>query len=270
MSFIEKVLPLCQNPIMPITKNQDFLSIGSYLGYLLSALALSGCLAVAAISALHSSFFLARTTESSRFFYTTWIGSFFFLSGAFLLSLFLSQTKSRKKGMQILRTLSLQKPIRMSDNWSTRMESVFWILLFLIISWLNDFLTHTLPGEIGEMLRLETQNYQNLFLRISTAPNFFPRAFISIGIATGLAEELFFRGALQTSLEEHLGISSQCSMMIVALLFTIVHLNLSGFLPILCMALLLGRLRQKSQSVLPGAVVHIAYNTLVILYNCYA
>jgi len=84
-----------------------------------------------------------------------------------------------------------------------------------------------------------------------------------IAVVPAFVEEIAFRGMLQGRLNALLGLRS--GMLLTALLFALCHFA-PAVLPIhFGLGLYLGWLRQRSGSILPGMLLHCAYNSLVLL-----
>lgn len=85
-----------------------------------------------------------------------------------------------------------------------------------------------------------------------------------VGVVTGIAEELFFRGALQTVF---LGMMRRPATAIVisAFVFSLLHMQFYGFAPRFLMGMLFGYICWKSCSVMTSAVAHMLNNSLVVL-----
>lgn len=94
-----------------------------------------------------------------------------------------------------------------------------------------------------------------------------------LGLLPAVLEELFFRGYLLGALR---GEGKEGRAVVVsALLFALFHLLVTDslaverLLPSLLLGLLLGWLAVRSDSVLPGMVLHAAHNSLVVLLGYY-
>ncbi len=74
-------------------------------------------------------------------------------------------------------------------------------------------------------------------------------------------EELVFRGWLQPLLSSAVG--SARGLVVVAVAFTVIH-DHGVWLPILVLAILLGVLRERTQSLWPCIAVHIVHNSLQV------
>lgn len=80
-------------------------------------------------------------------------------------------------------------------------------------------------------------------------------------------EEIAFRGLLQGQLSRAVG--PREALIMTAVLFAVIHVSvLSGFY-LLLVGILLGFLRQRSNSLVPGMVVHFVHNlTVVVVEHC--
>lgn len=85
-----------------------------------------------------------------------------------------------------------------------------------------------------------------------------------IGVLTGLAEELFFRGALQRSLTAYAPMK-QWSVWIGAVIFSAVHLQFFGFFPRLLLGAFFGYMLYSTGSIWPGVFAHALNNSLVVM-----
>lgn len=85
-----------------------------------------------------------------------------------------------------------------------------------------------------------------------------------VGVVTGIAEELFFRGALQSVLMGMLR-SPVAAIVLSAFVFSLLHMQFYGFAPRFLMGMLFGYICWKSGSVMTSAAAHILNNSLVVL-----
>lgn len=85
-----------------------------------------------------------------------------------------------------------------------------------------------------------------------------------VGVVTGIAEELFFRGALQSVFMGMMR-SPVAAIVLSAFVFSLLHMQFYGFAPRLLMGMLFGYICWKSGSVMTSAVAHILNNSLVVL-----
>jgi hypothetical protein len=93
--------------------------------------------------------------------------------------------------------------------------------------------------------------------------------FLYFIIGTPIQEEVIFRGLLQTTLEQQLGvsfpitgISISSAVLIIAVLFALIHLAVGVLTAIAAfiLGLLAGELRRRSSSLLPAIVLHAIFN----------
>ena len=89
-------------------------------------------------------------------------------------------------------------------------------------------------------------------------------AILIVGILTGIAEELFFRGALQRLLMSKLG-NKHLAIWSAAFIFSAVHLQFFGFVPRLLMGAYFGYLVVWSGSLRLSMFAHALNNSLVAL-----
>jgi hypothetical protein len=135
--------------------------------------------------------------------------------------------------------------------------------LFVPLGWglqqLSAFLMQHLP--LLQLKAVEQETVQTL--RLASSP--FQR--ITLGVVTVLiapvGEELLFRGVLYTWIRQtgFTGLALWTS----SILFAVVHFNLATFLPLLCLALLLGWLYERSGNLLTSIVAHAMFNALNFL-----
>ena len=90
-----------------------------------------------------------------------------------------------------------------------------------------------------------------------------PWGYVAVGILAPLTEEVVFRGAILRTL---LGMMSKrnhwVAIMISAAIFGVVHANLAQFVNALLMGLLLGWMYYRTQSLVPGILLHWVNNTM--------
>lgn len=88
----------------------------------------------------------------------------------------------------------------------------------------------------------------------------FPRLtmFLLIALIPAFSEELAYRGIIQSGLLRIL--PTRQALVITALLFAIIHMSLISFIWLLPFALFLGWIRQKTQTIWYGIVVHFFFN----------
>ena len=93
-----------------------------------------------------------------------------------------------------------------------------------------------------------------------------PWGYVAIGILAPLAEEIVFRGAILRTL---LGMMSKknhwVAIMVSAAIFGAVHGNAAQFVDALLMGLFLGWMYYRTQSLIPGILMHWVNNTMAYI-----
>jgi membrane protease YdiL (CAAX protease family) len=87
-------------------------------------------------------------------------------------------------------------------------------------------------------------------------------AFLFLSVTPGFFEELAFRGFIQTKLEGVMG--SKESLVVQAAMFSVLHLEPNWFATSFVFGLALGWLRRVTGSLVPGMIIHAAWNAMVI------
>jgi len=113
-----------------------------------------------------------------------------------------------------------------------------WIQSLPYPDWYNE-ITTTFESDIVEMFKIDTF-YKFIVL------------FLAVVVFAAICEEMFFRGFIQQSFENRL--SSVWAIFWTALMFSILH-PLS-FLPILLLALVIGIISWRSNSIIPTIIIH--------------
>lgn len=85
-----------------------------------------------------------------------------------------------------------------------------------------------------------------------------------IGIFTGTAEEMFFRGGIQRMMQKS-GLSAAWSIWLAALIFSAVHMQFYGFIPRLLLGAMFGYVYWQSGSIWISASMHALNNSLVVV-----
>lgn len=86
-----------------------------------------------------------------------------------------------------------------------------------------------------------------------------------IGVLTGFAEEIFFRGALQRILQN--GLNRHYAVWISAAVFSFIHFQFFGFVPRLLLGALFGYIFLWSGSIVPSSIAHATNNSLVVIFT---
>ena len=82
-------------------------------------------------------------------------------------------------------------------------------------------------------------------------------------IGAGILEEMLFRGFLQQGFERSMEVTS--GVVLCSLVFAFVHMNPWATMQILIIGVLLGVMAWKSNSMIPGAILHAVNNGLAVL-----
>lgn len=116
---------------------------------------------------------------------------------------------------------------------------------------------------LEELMKLELpKQLGNLFSGIMKQP----LGYVAIGILAPLAEEIVFRGAILRRLLSVLGDKKHwVAILISALLFGAVHANLAQFVHAALLGLLLGWMYYRTDSIVPGVVLHWVNNTVAYI-----
>lgn len=135
--------------------------------------------------------------------------------------------------------------------------------IYLLLSWGNEALVSVWPeGWGGAWLRNWSKVSQEAQATLIEGANLWV-LFLTVGVLTPIAEELFFRGALMGWMMLR-RFPRWAVILLPAFLFAVMHLNPVGMLPIFFLALLLGYLRWATGSLWSSVGLHICNNLLVL------
>lgn len=162
---------------------------------------------------------------------------------------------------------------RLNNNVSVLLLSVLILLVSMpfisLIAHLNQMLVlpNWLSGLENWMKDLEqsAEKTTNLLLSGESIIDYLSNLFF-IAIIAAVAEEVFFRGALQQLLvklfkSKHAGVWS------AALIFSMMHLQFYGFLPRVILGALLGYLFVWTRNIWIPILIHFLNNALVVTFN---
>ncbi len=119
-------------------------------------------------------------------------------------------------------------------------------LIFVV--WLTKVFNYEPPLE--PILRVFLEEKNVFFIFFST---------VFVTLVGPVFEEIFFRGFMYGALRKKIGVSA--SIFLTAFLFSMLHTNLIGFLPIMVLGILLAYLYEMTGSLIPSIIVHIIHNT---------
>ena len=88
---------------------------------------------------------------------------------------------------------------------------------------------------------------------------------LAIVVIAPIGEELLFRGFLQQILEQNWNDITR-SILITALVFAVIHMNVYWFIQIYFLGILLGFLAWKTKSVIPSLILHSVNNGLALTF----
>ena len=112
------------------------------------------------------------------------------------------------------------------------------------------------PDFLGELAnQLQITSFKNGFLIILTTV-----------IVAPIIEEMVFRGYLQKALEDSWGDITK-AILVTSLFFALVHLNLYWIVQIYILGMLLGYLSWRTNSILPGIILHGLNNGFAVALN---
>lgn len=124
------------------------------------------------------------------------------------------------------------------------------VILILSIMVLNLLGYNPPPQPVFEVFMEEKRSNMLLFLA----------AFVSV--FGPIVEEIFFRGFMYSAVKKRLGILS--AVFLSTLIFSFLHTNIVGFLPIMVLGALLAYLYEVTGSLVPSITVHIIHNSIIL------
>ena len=160
----------------------------------------------------------------------------------------------RYKGLSISEHLRINK---ISSN--TFVAIVLISIGFIIIIDELDRIVYTLFGapeylqDLVEQLKI-TSIYSGFIIIVTTA------------ILAPIVEEMLFRGYLQKVLEDSWGDITK-SILVTSLFFALIHLNPYWIVQIYILGMLLGYLSWRTNSILPGIILHGLNNGFAVALN---
>lgn len=176
-------------------------------------------------------------------------------------------------------TWSGNKPIVFLGLQSSRDSLVLYLLAFAILLGGMPFIT--LISELNQMLVLpqwlsglelwmknleeSAQVTTNLLLEGTSIWDILGNI-LFIGVFAAVAEEVFFRGALQQLLGK-LFKNKHLAVWVTAFIFSLLHMQFYGFLPRIILGAVLGYLFVYSKNLWIPIFVHFLNNALVVIFN---
>jgi len=125
------------------------------------------------------------------------------------------------------------------------------------------FVTLIVTALIVELARYKPapQPVFNLFMGEKSAPVLAYLA-IFVAVAGPIMEEIFFRGFVYTAFKKEIGVNG--AVVASAFLFSLLHVHLIGFLPILILGIFLAYLYEKTGSLVSSITVHVLHNLVMV------
>ncbi|KQL46972.1 metal-dependent membrane protease [Brevibacillus choshinensis] len=140
------------------------------------------------------------------------------------------------------------------------------IMFFLIAKVLDVAITNPLADWLG--LSLSSEREQQIEKEIVQAKQTdmiaATSSFLVIGILVPIAEELLFRGVLQTYLVRRVG--AVVGIILSSLWFALLHIDLALFVPLFVIGLGLGFVRHRYHSIWGAVLLHAVNNLSGVLY----
>jgi len=142
-------------------------------------------------------------------------------------------------------------------GWRLAMTSV---LIGLALTFVADEL-----DRLMNLLLPFPEELANLLQQLLIARSFMDWIIILFGavLLAGLFEEMLFRGFVQNSLEQHYGDVTR-AVLWTAVLFAVIHFNPWWIVQIVLLGVFLGVMAWKSDSIVPGAIVHAINNGISV------
>lgn len=157
--------------------------------------------------------------------------------------------------------IGVKRPVRIGE-----MIIVLLVLFFLIAKVLDVAVTNPIADWFG--LSLSSEREQQIEKEILQAKDTNMLAalasFVVIGILVPIAEEVLFRGVVQTYLVRRMGVV--IGIVISSLWFALLHIDLALFVPLFVIGLGLGFVRHRYQSIWGAVLLHAVNNLSGVLY----
>lgn len=157
--------------------------------------------------------------------------------------------------------IGLLRPVRL---W--RMILVLLVMLVLIAQFLDMLVTKPVADlfEFSLISEREQQIEREIIQAKGTNLLAVIASVLAIGLLVPLAEELLFRGVVQTYLVKHLG--TVAGIFLSSLWFALLHMDPAFFAPLFVIGACLGVIRHRYQSIWGAVVLHAVNNMSGVLY----
>lgn len=158
---------------------------------------------------------------------------------------------------QRLKSLGLKLPYFLSNVLTGLTAYVLTLPLLAVIlllsMWLLNLLKYTPPPQpILEVFMREDRSRVLFFLMI----------FVSF--FGPIVEEIFFRGFLYGAVRKRIGVIA--AAFLTGAVFSLLHTNIAGFLPIMTLGVLLAYLYETTGSLVASMTVHVAHNSIIVAF----
>ena len=87
---------------------------------------------------------------------------------------------------------------------------------------------------------------------------------IFVSILGPIIEEIFFRGFLYSAVRKRFGVIA--GVLLSAALFSMLHINIAGFLPVMILGVLMAFLYETTGSLIAPIAVHILHNSVIVCF----
>lgn len=168
--------------------------------------------------------------------------------------------------------ISPEKDLGISDGYPVRSLLVTLLTMACAIPFLNEVIAFnesiSFPASLQSAFReweATAGAYTERMLDTTTVGGMLSGVLV-IGVLTGTAEEIFFRGALQKMLLGP-GVNRHGAVWLAALVFSIMHFQPFGFIPRLLLGAFFGYLYMWSGSIWLSATAHAFNNSLVVIFT---
>jgi sodium transport system permease protein len=134
-----------------------------------------------------------------------------------------------------------------------------WPWIFEIIVWSQSIGIRGFDASKFEQVQKILEDWKKIPL---------PLIILAMGVAPGICEECFFRGFLFNGIRRNA--SGRTTVLATAVIFGLFHVILAGgaaperLLPSTLMGLVLGWLRLRSDSLMPGIILHVVHNSTLL------
>lgn len=110
----------------------------------------------------------------------------------------------------------------------------------------------------------EPQKVVQIYLKESTERHLPFFTFFVAGLGP-IIEEVFFRGFAYPAFRKRMGVGA--ALLASAAIFSLVHLNLVAFVPIVLLGVFLAYLYERTGSLVPSMTAHAVHNTIMLLFT---